>query len=470
MSIVLVSDVTPRSRFVASGVQTDFTTDWCARLSTDVEVTFGTAGTVPGIAYSFLNLNTEVTSGAGFTVVFVSAPPVNTIINIIRVAPAEQDDDFGQQNAFSAAAVNGAFADLVMQDQQIKDGLTRSIRVSPYEEPGASLELPSATERALGYLSFDSVGNAIVNALTVETHYLGAHAVDPTTRNDMTPLQVGDLYFNSGTALIRGWNGSLWGNTSALVATPAASGVSFTPTGTIAATNTQAAVAEVSGDVTALTATVTALTARVTTLETTVASLGTGQAVPPAAIVFGYFSIPWAGWLFLDGKTIGDASSGATARANADTQNLFVQIYNSTGDGGAPVSGGRTGNAQNDFAAHKTLQLSDSRGCVLLTRDDLGGTAANRVTVAGGNFDATIMGARGGLQSVTLSTGQMPAHQHEYYIKSGGVSADSGPAVTMGSSGVVDGAASPPSTQIVGGGSPHANVQPSVVFAAMVKL
>lgn len=69
-----------------------------------------------------------------------------------------------------------------------------------------------------------------------------------------------------------------------------------------------------------------------------------------------------AGWLLIDGKTIGSAASGATARANADTATLYAKLW--TFDAAAvPIftSAGaastRGANAAADFAANKRLAL-----------------------------------------------------------------------------------------------------------------
>lgn len=120
------------------------------------------------------------------------------------------------------------------------------------------------------------------------------------------------------------------------------------------------------------------------------------------------------GYVLADGKTIGDASSGATERANADTQDLYVLLYASMSDTQAPVSGGRSGNSATDFGNHKTITLPDLRGRVVAGLDNLGGTAASRLTnvAMGANFATTTNGAAGGTQSVTLTAAQMAAHTH----------------------------------------------------------
>lgn len=64
-----------------------------------------------------------------------------------------------------------------------------------------------------------------------------------------------------------------------------------------------------------------------------------------------------AGWVLLNDGTIGNAVSGATNRANADTQALFTFIWNNILDAWCPVSGGRGASAAADFAANKTIQL-----------------------------------------------------------------------------------------------------------------
>lgn len=63
------------------------------------------------------------------------------------------------------------------------------------------------------------------------------------------------------------------------------------------------------------------------------------------------------GWVFFGG-TIGNAASGGTTRANEDVKALWVVLYAAYADGILPVSGGRSGNAVNDFNAGKTMNLN----------------------------------------------------------------------------------------------------------------
>jgi microcystin-dependent protein len=56
--------------------------------------------------------------------------------------------------------------------------------------------------------------------------------------------------------------------------------------------------------------------------------------------------------------------------------------------------------------------VPDLRGRAIAGKDDMGGTAASRITNAVSGFVATTLGAAGGSQSHTLTSGEIPAHTH----------------------------------------------------------
>lgn len=56
-----------------------------------------------------------------------------------------------------------------------------------------------------------------------------------------------------------------------------------------------------------------------------------------------------------------------------------------------------------------TFNLPDDRGRASFGQDNMGGTAANRITVAGKNFDGTILGNTGGVQNITLTLTNLPS-------------------------------------------------------------
>jgi len=59
-----------------------------------------------------------------------------------------------------------------------------------------------------------------------------------------------------------------------------------------------------------------------------------------------------------------------------------------------------------------TFGLPDLRGRAPVGKDDMGGSAASRLTSGVSGVDGTTIGASGGAQSHTLTAAQMPSHTH----------------------------------------------------------
>jgi len=59
-----------------------------------------------------------------------------------------------------------------------------------------------------------------------------------------------------------------------------------------------------------------------------------------------------------------------------------------------------------------TFNIADKRGRVHAGKDDMGGTAAGRITAALSGTAGTVLGAAVGNEGVTLSTAQLPSHNH----------------------------------------------------------
>lgn len=119
-----------------------------------------------------------------------------------------------------------------------------------------------------------------------------------------------------------------------------------------------------------------------------------------------------SGWVRANGRTIGSASSGASERANADCEDLFLHLW--TEDSTLSVSTGRGGSAAGDWAANKTIVLPDLRDRVLAGMGDMGNTDAGLITdsFVDGSESTSILGATAGAGSVALSIAQLPSHNH----------------------------------------------------------
>ena len=152
------------------------------------------------------------------------------------------------------------------------------------------------------------------------------------------------------------------------------------------------------------------------TLVASTSSIATWQTLVPTGSGFDYWgtSLP-TGYVWASGKTIGDASSNATERANADTVALFEVLWNATTNTtlqlytSNTVLQARGLSALADFNAHYQLTIPDKRGRASAGLDNLGGTAAGRLTLTP---DGQTLGATGGAQTHTLTMSEMPTHDH----------------------------------------------------------
>lgn len=108
-------------------------------------------------------------------------------------------------------------------------------------------------------------------------------------------------------------------------------------------------------------------------------------------------------WILWSDGTIGDGSSAASIRANADTEDLFALYWDNYSNTLCPIytSAGaastRGASAAADYAAHKRLALPTGAGRVL----GLAGT--------GSGLTARTIGTPVGAETVTLAANQIPS-------------------------------------------------------------
>jgi microcystin-dependent protein len=219
-----------------------------------------------------------------------------------------------------------------------------------------------------------------------------------------------------------------------------------------------------------------------TTDPTTQANWGLISVTPaqlPGTIkyVSDFTNLP-AGYIWANGKTIGNASSNATGRANADTLALF-SIYWTYSAATLPIftSAGalstRGSTAAADFSANKAISIPNLMGSVLAGLDGMGGAPnTNNLTVVGSGISGVTAGATGGSQSVSLTANQNGAHAH-------GPGGGGNTFTEIASSGSLAqySAGNPdhleiysPTTGVSGSGAPHLNVQSTIVMPVIIAL
>ncbi|TXH13743.1 MAG: hypothetical protein E6R03_10750 [Hyphomicrobiaceae bacterium] len=155
------------------------------------------------------------------------------------------------------------------------------------------------------------------------------------------------------------------------------------------------------------------------------------------------------GYLFCDG----------TAISRSTYSDLFAAIGTVYGPGNGST----------------TFNLPDYRGRVAAGKDNMGGTAANRLTTITG----TTLGATGGAETHTLITGEIPTHNHTLTdpghthtttaTGAGQGHGASSPVVVEYGSGTTGSATTGITLADTGGGGAHNNLQPTLISNKIIK-
>lgn len=156
-----------------------------------------------------------------------------------------------------------------------------------------------------------------------------------------------------------------------------------------------------------------------------------------------------SGWVLMNDGSIGNAASGGTTRANADTSALFTLLWNNTVNADCAVSGGRGGSAAADFAANKNIALPKALGRAIACFG------------AGSGLTSRTLAKIFGEENHQLTLAELASHTHTAGTSAG---------VAAGGSPVRDTAAGSVATGSAGSDSPHNTMQPTVFMNVMIKL
>lgn len=162
----------------------------------------------------------------------------------------------------------------------------------------------------------------------------------------------------------------------------------------------------------------------------------TGQVPVGAVMAFAGSSAP-ANWLLCDGSAVSRTTYGQ----------LFAAIGTTYGTGDGST----------------TFNLPDLRGRVPAGKDNMGGSAASRLTSGGSGITGTTLGAVGGAETHTLTTAQMPSHNHNVGLNLNAVNVQNAASSYIGTT------TGNWNTQSTGGDGAHNNTQPTIVLNYIVR-
>lgn len=192
-----------------------------------------------------VSLNANQDTNPGGSVTTVGAYAAGITLTLTSKVQYLQPTDLTNQGGFYPKVITTALDRLTIFSQQLLNIATRSLRF-PISDGNLDGTLPGKDQRKGKVLAFhettglpvsgpsiadtstvagntaaiatvaaniadvNTVADYAVDVANFNATYQGAKAADPTTRNDGSPLQEGDLYFNTNTDRLRVFTGSSW--------------------------------------------------------------------------------------------------------------------------------------------------------------------------------------------------------------------------------------------------------------------
>lgn len=144
----------------------------------------------------------------------------------------------------------------------------------------------------------------------------------------------------------------------------------------------------------------------------------------------------------------------------ADTFRISATVGGAAVNTSGTQSGTHTAyNVPYGVASATNFNIPDLRGRTTAGKDNMGGSAANRITSGGSGILGTVLGNAGGAETHSLSIAQLASHNHTLPNASGGAN---GVSTNTGGVGTVN-------TGSTGSGSAHNNTQPTMMMNYIIK-
>ena len=322
-----------------------------------------------------LTLNTDFTltgagEAAGGELTLTASISSSYKLVIFRDPEVLQEADYSPNDRFPAETHEQVADRLTMIAQRFSDLLGRAV-VQPDGDADLDMRLPASATRASKYMAFDASEQPVASNGTTSATVISTFAetlLDDTSASSMlTTLGV-----------------------SAFIKTLLDDADAATAVATLAVI--AKAIGTAKGDLIAFSASATPVRKAVGadgTVLTADSTATEGMSWQASGFTTGDVKLTLktaadTGWVLMDDKTIGDASSAATGRANADTEALFTLLWNNTADADCAVSTGRGASAAADFAAHKTIVLPKTLGRALAVYGSGSGLTTRALAAATG--------------------------------------------------------------------------------------
>lgn len=200
-----VSTSSNKITYDGNGVTTNFPFTFAVEDSSEIVVIYtdadGVETTLPTSAYT-VSINAAVapnpTPAGGSVTYNPSGTPIalGTKLTIYRELNIVQETSLDNQGTLYPQVIEQALDYITMVAQQLNELFGRAITAPVSDDPSITLELPTAEERALGYLGFASDGSVIVTSGTDSTNPVSS-AMEPVV--SAASLAAGRAAFGLGT-------------------------------------------------------------------------------------------------------------------------------------------------------------------------------------------------------------------------------------------------------------------------------
>lgn len=157
---------------------------------------------------------------------------------------------------------------------------------------------------------------------------------------------------------------------------------------------------------------------------------------------------------------------------NSNTFNISTTVGGANVNTSGSQSGVHTGTVApwGDGDGSTTFNKPDLRGRTVVGRDDMGGSAANRVTNAGSGIDGRLLAIDGGTQNHTLTTTEMPTHGHTQRGKQTALTGSGNLHMMMDLHTPNTNTSAFNTTSNAGSDGAHQNMQPSIVLDYIIRI
>ena len=307
---------TPLS-YSTTGSPASYAITWKYNAKSHVVVTLRSAAGVETV-WALTTNYTLTDPGDSGTLTPVVIPDTGQTLVITLEPPNTQSSDLPLGGAFPSATVEDGLDLSAQRDAKIESLFLRALRVPKTDTiTGSDLELPIDTDRASMFLAFDANGAPIASVGT-----------------------------SANLGPVSSFIDTLLDDTTAAAARTTLGAVGLTGDESIAGAKTFTGVLDATGGMT----------------------IDGGNVWSPGDVKLSIRAAADTGWILMNDGTVGNASSGASTRANADTEDMFGQVWDNITNAYCPIydSAGavstRGASAAADYAANKRIRLPRTVG------------------------------------------------------------------------------------------------------------